>query len=323
MPFSPSFEAQQFRSSSPDDPPDVFPPGDQREHRPRRTHLRHPLSSLNAPDEPMDDEDDEDPIALGFAAYNDSDQPLPNVTDHEAMAVPPTFADTFDSVSQEEIDNSIYRLAAGGPASRELYDSQRMSQVRLSDLRRWYETKNAQAAMGSLLFKKALHIDPIYLVAPDDPDIVIGRREVRLDYKLIVGLERGLDPALPNLRAPGVEEDPTWRFFLRPDRRHYDYRGDRKPIGIDPQGRMVYFGQTRSAEDVWLLVAPRESVGRTPMSDLTFSEGSTRMSSKDVRVAMALLAWMLEKINYGAIVVPPPYPNIESDAAFYESADIL
>ncbi|KAI0362896.1 hypothetical protein BV20DRAFT_1058536, partial [Pilatotrama ljubarskyi] len=59
------------------------------------------------------------------------------------------------------------------------------------------------------------------------------------------------------------------------------------------------------------------------MSDLTFSEGSTRMSSKDVRVAMALLAWMLEKINYGAIVVYPPYPNIESDAAFYESADIL
>lgn len=151
----------------------------------------------------------------------------------------------------------------------------------------------------------------------------LATRQVRLDCKIIVGLGIGLDPALPNMRAPGVAVDPHWRFTLRPDLRFFEYRADRKPLGMDPQGRMVYFGLTRSSEDVWLFAAPRDAVGRTPVSDLVFTDGPTKMSARDVRVAMSLLAWMLCKMDFGDMVMYPEYPDIDSDGTFSRGCDIL
>ncbi|KAI0633913.1 hypothetical protein C8Q77DRAFT_1156771 [Trametes polyzona] len=274
-----------------------------------------------------EDEDEEDRcmVALGFAAYQNtnSEEPMADTTDHEANAVPATFADPLESISQDEIDSSVLQLSTNVQDSREEYDAQRFSSVCLSDLKRWYESGNVQAAMASLHGKHALHIDSQFLMSMDDPMFVFGRPEVRLDCKIVIGLGLGLDPALPNMRAPGVAVDPLWRFTLRPDLRFFEYRADRKPIGFDPQGRMVYFGLTRSAEDVWLVAAPRECVGRTPLSDLSFSDGPTKMSARDVRVAMALLAWMLYQMDYGDMVLYPEYPAIDSDAAFGRGCDLL
>lgn len=51
-----------------------------------------------------DDEEDRRVVALGFAAYqNVSEEPMPDTTDHETTAVPATFADPLESISQDEI----------------------------------------------------------------------------------------------------------------------------------------------------------------------------------------------------------------------------
>lgn len=128
-----------------------------------------------------DDEEDRRVVALGFAAYqNDVEEPMPDTTDHEATAVPATFADPIESISQDEIDGSVLQLTTNIQESREEYDRQRFSSIRLSDLKRWYETGNVQSAMNSLHGKHNLHIDSQFLMSTDDPMFVFGRPEVRV-----------------------------------------------------------------------------------------------------------------------------------------------
>ena len=40
----------------------------------------------------------------------------------------------------------------------------------------------------------------------------------------------GLDAALPNTNVHAAQVDPSWVFHIRPDLRHWDYRGDREVI---------------------------------------------------------------------------------------------
>lgn len=128
-----------------------------------------------------DDEEDRRVVALGFAAYqNDFEEPMPDTTDHEATAVPATFADPLESISQDEIDSSVLQLTTNVQESRAEYENQRFSSIRLSDLKRWYETGNVHSAMNSLHDKHNLHIDSQFLMSTDNPMFVFGRPEVRV-----------------------------------------------------------------------------------------------------------------------------------------------
>lgn len=147
-----------------------------------------------------------------------------------------------------------------------------------------------------------------------------------LDYKAAIGVGIGLDAAAPNLSHPGVSNDPTWTFNLRPDRRHWEYRGNRNFLGFDPSHRLLYFGSTHANEDVWLALVPLEFVG--PLGDYNCDEmpqtnEPARMDPIAANAMWAYVSLVLTRIQYGGFAMTRDYPPIASEHDLGLHTDIL
>ena len=137
--------------------------------------------------------------------------------------------------------------------------------------------------------------------------------------------EIGLDAVLPNMRDPEASVDPAWVFTVRPDLRHWDYRGDRDVFGFDPSGRMLYFGKTHAGEDVWLVLAPEECIGPYGTKhDLPKKmDAPARMDRKVANVIWAFLSVVFSRVQYSDFALRDDYPDISSEAKLELSTDIL
>ena len=125
-----------------------------------------------------------------------------------------------------------------------------------------------------------------------------------------------MDAVLPNMRDPEASVDPAWVFTVRPDLRHWDYRGDRDVFGFDPSGRMLYFGKTHAGEDVWLVLAPEECIGPYGTKhDLPKKmDAPARMDRKVANVMWAFLSVVFSRVQYTDFALRHDYPDISSEA---------
>lgn len=139
----------------------------------------------------------------------------------------------------------------------------------------------------------------------------------------MVAAEAGIAMILPNLGVPGAAHDPNWRFTLRPDRRNWDFRGDRLPIGMPVEGRIAYFGVTNAGDHVWLVMAPMEDIGCPVPHGFKPSTEYARMSPRDSRILLAMISWMLAKTGFGAHIISPKYPNVDDAELFNDATNIM
>ena len=87
---------------------------------------------------------------------------------------------------------------------------------------------------------------------------------------------------------------------------------------------MMYLGSTGAKEDVWLVLAPTECLGNhVDLEDVTITRASATVDSTTGRVLMAMLAYMMEKINYSNIYLMDLYPNCSSDADLSAATNLV
>lgn len=288
-----------------------------------------------------DEQDDERSGGRGLAAFEDPEATMIDCLDYEQVAVPPTL-EVEDAMSQEELTTGISRMTTSSAESRRQYNSIPVNTVYLSQLYHWHSTNNTRAAIRLLKSKNRLKIDSAYTIPSNDPNLAWERPEVsvrsfharlspltlycmkvRLDYKQMVAAESGIAMVLPNLNVRGAAHDPHWRFTLRPDRRFWDFRGDRLPIGFDIEDKIAYFGLTNSGDHVWLVVSPMEHFGKPIPAGFKPSNEYARMSARDVRILMVMISWMLMKSRFGAHIISPPYPDVDNEDKVGDATAIL
>ena len=135
----------------------------------------------------------------------------------------------------------------------------------------------------------------------------------------------GLDAALPNIKIPEACVDPSSVFNIRPDLRHWDYRGDRDVIGFDPAGRMLYLGKTHAGEDVWIVMAPNECFGPDGEVQDVPPKGAepARMDRRTANVMWAYISYVFTCVHYLDFAMADKYPDIRSESTLALSTDIL
>ena len=70
----------------------------------------------------------------------------------------------------------------------------------------------------------------------------------------------GLDALLPKNQLTGHE--PLWTYVFRTNQRGRMFNGSIDFLPFDPDGRMVYIGSVRQIEHAFLILVPRNQVGR-------------------------------------------------------------
>lgn len=130
---------------------------------------------------------------------------------------------------------------------------------------------------------------------------------------------------LPNVKLEEVRNDPSWTFTFKPSCRHWDYRGDREVIGFDPTGRMLYLGKTRTSEDVWVIMAPDECVGRyAEMQSVGKDRDPARMDRPSANIIWAFLSFLFSSIRYSDFAhVAGEYPDVTSERTLALTTRIL
>ncbi len=143
-----------------------------------------------------------------------------------------------------------------------------------------------------------------------------------MDHRLVIARDLGFDVLLPNPAVPAVDYDHSWQFTITMDKRFHQFGGDVRMFSCDMAGRMLRIGTTRSNEDVWLCLVPRESFDApVPPHEVKLSKKSTVMKPALSLAMYASILYAMQKAHYQAINMKTPYPKISSEAEFKRTFD--
>ena len=151
-------------------------------------------------------------------------------------------------------------------------------------------------------------------------DRFVAMWQVMLDMRMVIGNRIGLDAVLPNMTLNPDAYNPDYVFTLSPNERYRHFHGDIDFLPFNPNGRIVYVGSVRQSESVYIVMVPRNQIGRTVgVGHKAVFKKVKIMDAKSARGLFVMLAYMLAKINFKAII-GGRYPSLESDEAISEFA---
>jgi len=193
-------------------------------------------------------------------------------------------------VGQYEVLNHINASTVNDPAEIDAFNQKRVHNLRLSLLRRFYDTQDPNV-LNYLQRRNRLIIDDDLLLNFGRGDILMNTKKTMLDYQLTVANCMGFSTLLPNAA------NAHWFFFDMDLKKPYrEFRGKHAMVGFDTKGRMLYLGRSKN-EDVYLAMAPNDFlVGHFMPCRAGYSTGSSTMSQVHYRQIVMMLAHFLADI---------------------------
>jgi hypothetical protein len=203
-----------------------------------------------------------------------------------------------ECIGQHEVLNHINTTTINDPAEIDAFNQKRVYNLRLSHLRRFYNTKDPNV-LTLLQRRNRLVIDNDLLLTFGQGDILMNTKKTMLDYQLTVANSMGFATLLPNAA------NAHWFFFDMNLKKPYkEFRGKHAMVGFDTKGRMLYLGRSKN-EDVYLAMAPNDFLlGRFTPCRAGYSTGPSAMSQVHYRQIVMMLAHFL------ADIPELPYLNI-------------
>ena len=126
----------------------------------------------------------------------------------------------------------------------------------------------------------------------------------------------GLDALLPKNRLR--VHDTRWTYVFKTTERTRMFNGTIDFLPFDPNGRMVYIGSANQIEHAFIILVPRNQVGRAA-SDVGTEvyKNIAPMDARTARAVFVMLAHMLGRVRARATYAPE-YPPIEKDSDISE-----
>ena len=133
----------------------------------------------------------------------------------------------------------------------------------------------------------------------------------------------GLAAVLPNVNMEGVLNWVEWTLFISTTRRNWAYRGERKVLGYDPAGNMLYFGRTSTGADIYLSWMPLHALLTDDEQEpVEYTKKSTVMSPPLRNATWALVAYAMSKSHYQDIMLVTDYPDINDNEQFSAQCNV-
>ena len=288
-------------------------------------------------------EGDEEPIdiegGLGLRAFEVDNPDHDGLCDLDTSGVPMAWRDGDPDI-QDQLTRRILSRER-----RRIEDAQKYAMIphrrmKLSKFRQLYEHRNdawhRQMAIQMLKRRITVEVDSDLQYEWDDADLLWGIAgvsyscvlsvvhwhmfmftcKVYLDLRLLMSNRPGLDALLPRCRLPGT--DPLFTLKLVTNQRRRCFYGTIDWLPFDPTGRLLYIGSVRQIEHAFLILVPREQVGR-PCDDsgMKVYKDVSPMDAKSSRALFVMLGHMLDRIGHRAIY-SREYPPIEKDSDISE-----
>jgi hypothetical protein len=157
-----------------------------------------------------------------------------------------------DGHAQEDICTALYQQQA--ESSQDYVTNFNITPpctVTLTKLHTMYCNKDSLGAMGMLSGCHRLIIDNVHTILKDGPNVVPRIGSHYIDHTLYVGNHKGLDAAIPKIRA-----NHNWQVILDLNNTHQLWPDSNVAcLPFNPIGCMVYIGM-HLQEQLWLAVVP-------------------------------------------------------------------
>jgi hypothetical protein len=199
-------------------------------------------------------------------------------------------AEPGDHVDQSAVLEHIIATTLDDPARVDSFVKLPVLELKLSALKRYYETSDPRV-VNLLSDRHKITIDDQYKLEFGQQQILLDPAKTMIDYQLIVASSIGFDVLLPN--AAG---DHHFGFNMNLKRPTKQFKGKHAMVGFDTKGRMLYLGRANN-DDVYLAMAPNDFlVGHIQPRPAGYSTGSSTMSRRHYRQMIMMFAHFLSEI---------------------------
>ncbi|KAG1846639.1 hypothetical protein F4604DRAFT_1936310 [Suillus subluteus] len=275
----------------------------------------HPLHSCRE-----QDDNNDNPVADDDNAHEDEQ---PNNMPFNVSEFPRQLA-AGDGHTQEDIRTALYQQQAeSGRDHVANFNTTPPRTVTLTKLRTMYRNKDSLGAMGMLSGRHRLVIGNDHTIPKDGPNVVPRVGPHYIDHILYVGNRKGLDAAIPKIRA-----DHNWQVTLDLANTHRLWPDSNVAcLPFNPVGRMVYIG-TRLQEQLWLAVVPTTFFEPNHPDNAraaypALNAPSTALTQRHALMIVMFIAHAFTEMLLQDIHCRERYPVPLTRAAVKESTDIL
>jgi hypothetical protein len=206
--------------------------------------------------------------------------------------------------SQDSLTRDNHLNVALEPQSREqnarAFFAQSVRRIKLSELRRFYDQKDALQAMRLLNQPCYIEVDEHF--QQNRFDCAYALSEHNLDFLLAVPRHQGFLVLLP---PTGSTRSNEYRFELDLRRPQRQFKYKHGLLGFDPTAAALFIGRHQD-HDVWLMFPLREEFekkGHAYPAGKTFT-GSTMLSRRHCRIVFSYLLHLLSKIGVDGVNCP-------------------
>ncbi|KAG2146603.1 uncharacterized protein EDB93DRAFT_1250884 [Suillus bovinus] len=229
-----------------------------------------------------------------------------------------------DGHVQEDVRTALYQQQAeSGRDYVTNFNTTPPRTVTLTKLRTMYRNKDSLGAMGLLSGRHRLVIGNDHTIPKDGPNVVPRVGPHYIDHTLYVGNRKGLDAAIPKIRA-----DHNWQVTLDLANTHRLWPDSNVAcLPFNPIGRMVYIG-TRLQEQLWLAVVPTTFFEPNHPDNAraaypALNAPSTALTQRHALMIVMFIAHAFTEMFLQDIHCRERYPVPLTRAAVKESTDIL
>ena len=209
-----------------------------------------------------------------------------------------------DGVDQANVLRALAQAWDGGPLAGRQWEDEQIHDVRLSRLRRLYNSKDSDKAIALLSRRTRLQVDQEYTIPSLDPSLTWSAKNHFLDFKFTVSRDIGLAAFIPN-----TAEDHNFSLPLDLTRSYRLLTAKYGKLGFDPSGACLFLGMYKE-EEAWFVMRPR--VLDPSYRDRLGKNINTRLSNNHCRMIILFLSLMLSKIEGLYVTVAYPYGRHDS-----------
>ncbi|KAG2063879.1 hypothetical protein BDR04DRAFT_1163227 [Suillus decipiens] len=229
-----------------------------------------------------------------------------------------------DGHIQEDVRTALYQQQAESDLDYVAnFNTTPPRTVSLTKMRTMYRNKDSLGAMSMLSGRYRLAIGNEHTVPKDGPNVVPRVGPHYIDHTLYVGNRRGLDAAIPKIRA-----DHNWQVIIDLANTHRLWPDSNVAcLPFNPIGRMVYIG-TRLQEQLWLALVPTTFFEPNHPDNAretypTLNAPSTALTQRHALMIIMFIAYAFAEMRLQDFHCRVRYPVPLTRATVKESTDIL
>ncbi|KAG2030241.1 hypothetical protein BDR03DRAFT_1017336 [Suillus americanus] len=271
----------------------------------------------------QNDNHDDNPVGDGDDRDHVDEDEQPNNIPFDVSEFPRQLV-ARDGHVQEDVHTALYQQQAESDRDYVAnFNTTPPRTVTLTKLRTMYRNKDSLGAMGMLSGRHRLAIGNEHTIPKDGPNVIPRVGPHYIDHTLYVGNRRGLDAAIPKIRA-----DHNWQVTLDLANTHRLWPDSNVAcLPFNPIGRMVYIG-TRLQEQLWIALVPTSffEPNHPDNAKATYpalNAPSTALTQNHALMIIMFIAYALDEMRLQDIHCRERYPVPLTRAAVKESTDIL